>query len=92
MSTYTYLLQVLRIDGYWGNLRDPRSGVVIGLGTVTVPETELASTAHNIMQSSKMRFLRQRIVFFEGDRRDEALTGDDVYGVVDDLNVDARCR
>ncbi|MBO0851522.1 MAG: hypothetical protein J2P20_18825 [Pseudonocardia sp.] len=84
MSTYTYMLQVRTLDGSWANLQDPHTGGYIGFGAVRVPETKLANVAHKIMR--KLGYdtpsSKQRIVFFAGDRGNERLIGDDVYGVV----------
>jgi hypothetical protein len=83
-STYTYLLQILANNGVWSLLLDPHTGKPFDgvLGAVSAPVEMLPDIAREVIDRFGDMSLRRRVVFFEGDRTQQKLTTDGVYGIV----------
>ncbi|MCX4984995.1 hypothetical protein [Streptomyces sp. NBC_00572] len=83
-NVYTYLLQVLADNGVWSLLLDPHTGKPFDgvLGAVSAPVEMLPDIAQEVIDRFADMPRRRRVVFFEGDRTQQKLTTDDVYGVV----------
>ncbi|MFF8375790.1 hypothetical protein ACF07V_06660 [Streptomyces sp. NPDC015661] len=83
-NTYTYLLQILADNGVWSLLLDPHTGRPFEgvLGAVSAPAAMLPDIAQEVIARFADMSRRRRVVFFEGDRTQQKLTTDDVYGIV----------
>lgn len=91
-STYTYLLQILAANGAWSLILDPHTGKPAdgALGAVSAPAELLPGIAQDVIDRFGGMPHRRRVVFFEGDRTQQKLTTDDVYGIV--MEGDASVR
>ncbi|WP_328901579.1 hypothetical protein OHR86_18085 [Streptomyces sp. NBC_00441] len=83
-GTYTYLLQILPLRGGWATLRDPGTGDFHEgtFGALSAPAESLPGLAQDIIKRFERMGRSRRVMFFEGDRTQQSLSTDDVYGIV----------
>jgi len=82
-GTYTYLLQILPLRGGWATLRDPRTGDFHEgtFGALSAPPESLPGLAQDLIKRFERMGRSRRVLFFEGDRTQQNLSTDDVYGI-----------
>lgn len=79
-ALYTYLLQIENAAGDWCTLRDPHTGELEFLGTVTVEEKKLPGIAQEVMAKFGSGGPGCRVVFYLGDCTGRTKLEDGRYG------------
>lgn len=88
-QTYTFLIQVQNLEGNWGSLLEPHTGVPLQ-GTHGVVATTLEGfddAAGRILRRFADLSLKRRVVFFEGSRLNETLLAQEAFTIVTEDQV-----